>query len=109
MSENESTPETSTAEPVKRKRGRPPKARPAPDAEAPTLTLNERAPPNPAPDPVAEAPVAWLPRHLGYGGALVAGLAVLSAARITVPEASLTCILAAQPVKFRRVVGGLSV
>lgn len=58
MSENESTPETSTAEPVKRKRGRPPKARPAPDAEAPTLTLNERAPPAPAPDPVAEAPVA---------------------------------------------------
>jgi transcription termination factor Rho len=58
MSENESTPETSTAEPVKRKRGRPPKARPVPDAEAPTLTLNERAPPAPAPDPVAEAPVA---------------------------------------------------
>ncbi|WP_210249598.1 YeeE/YedE family protein [Methylobacterium oryzihabitans] len=28
---------------------------------------------------VAEAPVAWLPRHLGYGGALVAGLAVLGA------------------------------
>jgi uncharacterized membrane protein YedE/YeeE len=27
---------------------------------------------------IAEAPVTWLPRHLGYGGSLVAGLAVLA-------------------------------
>ncbi|WP_245524169.1 YeeE/YedE family protein [Methylobacterium nonmethylotrophicum] len=28
---------------------------------------------------IAEAPVTWLPRHLGYAGSLVAGLAVLAA------------------------------
>jgi transcription termination factor Rho len=54
MSDNESTPETSPAEPVKRKRGRPPKARPANGED-------ERAPQTPVPEPAPEAPAAPTP------------------------------------------------